>query len=46
MRQKGYLNIKIQDVWSRDYQVLHNRTHPLMYMDSCSGYLLTGFKVT
>lgn len=45
MRQRKYLNVRLQDSWSREYQVLHNRTHPLMYMDSASGYLLTGFKV-
>lgn len=45
MRDRKYLNVRLQDSWSREYQVLHNRTHPLMYMDSASGYLLTGFKV-
>lgn len=45
MRDRKYLNVRLQDSWSREYQVLHNRTHPLMYMDSASGYLLTAFKV-
>ena len=45
MREGKYLNVRLQDSWSREYQVLQNRTHPLMYMDSASGYLLTGFKV-
>lgn len=45
MRDRKYLNVRLQDSWSRDYQVLHNRTHPLMYMDSSSGFLLTAFKV-
>lgn len=46
MKGKKYLNVRLQDSWCREYQVLHNRTHPLMYMDSSSGYLLTAFKVT
>lgn len=47
MRQKpdDYIHLKLQDIWAREHQVLRNRTHPLMYMSSHSGYLLTGFKV-
>jgi tRNA A58 N-methylase Trm61 len=32
-------------MWAREYQVLKNRTHPLMYMAAHSGYLLTAIKI-
>jgi hypothetical protein len=32
-------------MWTREYQVLKNRTHPLMFMAGNSGYLLTCFKI-
>lgn len=40
-----FIHIKLFDMWAREYQVLKNRTHPLMYMSSHSGYLLTAIKV-
>ena len=46
MSARGYLNITLMDSWARTYQVLANRTHPMMSMDSCSGFLLHAFKVT
>lgn len=45
LKKRGYLNVKIFDNWARDYQVLKNRTHPLMSMFSCSGYLLSAIKM-
>ena len=45
MKQLGFLNIKLYDAWTREYQVLKQRTHPLMYMDSHPGYILSAIKV-
>jgi tRNA A58 N-methylase Trm61 len=46
MKTKNYyIHIKLFDMWAREYQVLKNRTHPMMYMPSHSGYLLTAIKV-
>jgi hypothetical protein len=33
------------DNWLREYQVLPNRTHPLVNMSCSGGYLLSGIKV-
>lgn len=33
------------DNWLREYQVLPNRTHPLVNMSGTGGYLLSGVKV-
>jgi hypothetical protein len=44
MLASGYLSVHLYDSWSRQYQVLKNRTHPMMSMDSASGYLLTAIK--
>ena len=44
MVSNGYLNVKVWDSWCREYQVLKNRTHPKMSMDSCGGYLLVGYR--
>ena len=39
------VHIKLMDSWAREYQVLQNRTHPMMYMPSHSGYLVTAIRV-
>ena len=44
MVKNNYLNVKLWDSWCREYQVLKNRTHPKMMMDSCGGYLLVGYR--
>lgn len=35
-------NVHLQEPWHRPYQVLPQRTHPYMTIDSAGGYLLTG----
>jgi len=37
--------LHLTETWMREYQVLPRRTHPLMQMDTASGYLLWGIKV-
>lgn len=41
----SFIHIKLHDMWAREYQVLKNRTHPMMYMFGHSGYILTAIKV-
>jgi tRNA (adenine-N(1)-)-methyltransferase non-catalytic subunit len=45
LKTRGYLNVRLFDSWAREYQVLKNRTHPMMNMDSCSGFLLSALKM-
>ena len=44
-KSSAVIHIKVFDSWAREYQVLKNRTHPMMYMSSHSGYLLTAIRV-
>ncbi len=37
--------VEIHEPWLREYQVLPQRTHPLMGMHATAGYLLTGIRV-
>lgn len=37
---------RINETWYREYQVLENRTHPVMQMSATSGYILSGIKLT
>lgn len=39
------LHLEITATWTRNIQVLPNRTHPEMTMSSCGGYLLSGIKI-
>lgn len=39
-------NVSLSENWCREYQVLSNRTHPLMMMDDSGGFVLSGIKVT
>lgn len=39
------LNLDLNDIWMREYQILPQRTHPLMRMNASSGYILSGIKV-
>jgi tRNA (adenine-N(1)-)-methyltransferase non-catalytic subunit len=41
----NYIHVKLFDMWAREYQVLKNRTHPMMSMAGHSGYLVTAIKV-
>eukprot|EP00466_Bigelowiella_natans_P007830 jgi/Bigna1/131853/aug1.15_g6561 len=38
-------NVNICDNWFREYQILPQRTHPMMNMNGFSGYLLTAIKL-
>lgn len=46
LKAKKYpvVQVQILDSWFREYQVLPNRTHPLVRMSATSGYLFTGVK--
>ncbi|KAK5853200.1 hypothetical protein PBY51_007009 [Eleginops maclovinus] len=43
--QGGTVNLKLTDSWLRHYQVLPNRTHPVLLMSGGGGYLLSGTTV-
>eukprot|EP01117_Protostelium_nocturnum_P013226 TRINITY_DN4923_c0_g1_i1.p1 TRINITY_DN4923_c0_g1~~TRINITY_DN4923_c0_g1_i1.p1 ORF type:complete len:495 (-),score=194.48 TRINITY_DN4923_c0_g1_i1:35-1519(-) len=45
MKRGMAVQLDLIEVWSRDYQVLPQRTHPTMKMTAASGYLLSGIKV-
>jgi tRNA (adenine-N(1)-)-methyltransferase non-catalytic subunit len=36
---------ELGELWTRDHQVLSNRTHPLMMMNATGGYMFTATKV-
>ncbi|KAM6915244.1 tRNA (adenine(58)-N(1))-methyltransferase non-catalytic subunit TRM6 [Xenentodon cancila] len=38
----GTVNLRITDTWLRKYQVLSDRTHPLLLMSGGGGYVLSG----
>lgn len=38
---KGLVNYRLTETWLREYQVLPNRTHPVIQMSGTGGYLLT-----
>lgn len=41
----GTVNLRLTDTWMRHYQVLPNRTHPVLLMSGGGGYLLSGITV-
>jgi len=41
----GTVNLRLTDTWLRHYQVLPNRTHPVLLMSGGGGYLLSGTTV-
>ncbi|XP_065112421.1 tRNA (adenine(58)-N(1))-methyltransferase non-catalytic subunit TRM6 [Paramisgurnus dabryanus] len=43
--QGGVINLRLTDSWLRHYQVLPNRTHPVLLMSGGGGYLLSGTTV-
>ena len=45
MATKDFINIQLFDTFTRQYQVLKNRTHPMMSMDGFGGYVLHAIKV-
>jgi len=45
LSQKAAVNIRIEELWMREYQVLPMRTHPEMSMDGTSGFVLSAIKI-
>ena len=45
LRQKCVVCMDLHEPWSRDHQVLPQRTHPMMNMSATGGFVLTGFTV-
>ncbi|CDW89783.1 trna (adenine-n)-methyltransferase non-catalytic subunit trm6-like [Stylonychia lemnae] len=45
LTNKKAVNIKIEELWTREYQVLPMRTHPNMNMHGASGFILSAVKV-
>ncbi|XP_062267428.1 tRNA (adenine(58)-N(1))-methyltransferase non-catalytic subunit TRM6 [Platichthys flesus] len=43
--QGGTVSLRLADTWLRHYQVLPNRTHPLLLMSGGGGYILSGTTV-
>ncbi|XP_061785170.1 tRNA (adenine(58)-N(1))-methyltransferase non-catalytic subunit TRM6 [Nerophis lumbriciformis] len=43
--QGGTVNLRLTDTWLRHYQVLPNRTHPVLLMSGGGGFLLSGITV-
>ncbi|KAG7460717.1 hypothetical protein MATL_G00201770 [Megalops atlanticus] len=43
--QGGAINLRLSETWLRHYQVLPNRTHPVLLMSGGGGYLLSGTTV-
>ncbi|XP_041469150.1 tRNA (adenine(58)-N(1))-methyltransferase non-catalytic subunit TRM6-like [Lytechinus variegatus] len=41
----GVINLSITETWHREYQVLPDRTHPMITMNHAGGYILTGMHV-
>ncbi|XP_066533546.1 tRNA (adenine(58)-N(1))-methyltransferase non-catalytic subunit TRM6 [Hoplias malabaricus] len=44
--QGGAISLRLTDSWLRHYQVLPNRTHPVLLMSGGGGYVLSGITVT
>jgi tRNA (adenine-N(1)-)-methyltransferase non-catalytic subunit len=45
LRAKSAVCMDLHEPWSREHQVLPQRTHPMMNMSATGGYVLVGFKV-
>jgi tRNA (adenine-N(1)-)-methyltransferase non-catalytic subunit len=45
IHQKMAANVKIEELWTREHQVLPMRTHPNMSMHGASGFILSAIKV-
>merc|ERR1712094_81554 len=39
------IRLQLAETWLREYQVLPERTHPVMSTSAASGYVLSGIKV-
>uniref|UniRef100_A0A3Q3WAD0 tRNA (adenine(58)-N(1))-methyltransferase non-catalytic subunit TRM6 n=1 Tax=Mola mola TaxID=94237 RepID=A0A3Q3WAD0_MOLML len=42
----GTVSLRLTDTWLRHYQVLPNRTHPMLLMSGGGGYILSGTTVS
>ncbi|CAG01490.1 unnamed protein product, partial [Tetraodon nigroviridis] len=42
----GTVSLRLTDTWLRHYQVMPNRTHPLLLMSGGGGYVLSGITVS
>lgn len=40
------VNMNLTETWLRHYQILENRTHPMISMSGTGGYVLTGTKIS
>ena len=38
-------NVRIEELWTREQQVLPCRTHPVMSMHAASGFILSAIKI-
>ena len=45
LRARSAVCMDLHEPWSREHQVLPQRTHPMMNMSATGGYVLVGFKV-
>lgn len=45
LKARGCVLLKLSETWMRQYQVLPERTHPMVNMSGGGGYLLTGYKI-
>lgn len=44
-QRKDVIYLRITETWYRPYQILPDRSHPVVTMSSSSGYLLSGIKI-
>ena len=46
LSERQATNVRIEELWTREQQVLPMRTHPNMNMHAASGYILSGIKIS
>jgi len=44
IKKRLAINVRIEELWTREHQVLPMRTHPQMSMHGASGYVLSAVK--
>jgi len=45
LKHKMAVNIRVEELFTREHQVLPSRTHPKMNMHGASGYILSAIKI-
>ncbi|TDH72429.1 uncharacterized protein CCR75_003283 [Bremia lactucae] len=45
-KMEAIIDLQLNETWTRENQILPGRTHPEMNMSACSGYLLSGIKIS